>query len=77
MQRQRESAVPYVPETMDAYSQAITVPIAYADNTISARLRQQIPDSMLTYSENSVGSGDQSSNQLNLKHKLVDLPIEF
>ncbi|KAL3994200.1 Zinc finger C2H2 type family protein [Acanthocheilonema viteae] len=68
MQRQCESTTSYVPETLGTYAQAITVPIAYAEDTISARLRQQLPGSVLTCSENDVGNGDQSSNQLNLKH---------
>uniref|UniRef100_A0A158Q8X5 C2H2-type domain-containing protein n=1 Tax=Elaeophora elaphi TaxID=1147741 RepID=A0A158Q8X5_9BILA len=68
IQQQRESATSYVPGTMGTYAQAVTVPVAYAEDTISARIQQQLPCSMLTYNENSVGNGDQSSNQLNLKH---------
>ncbi|EJD76036.1 zinc finger protein [Loa loa] len=67
-QQQRESVTPSVPETLGTYGKAVTVPLPYTDDNVSARLRQQIPGSVLMYSDNSVGSGDQSSNQLGLKH---------
>uniref|UniRef100_A0A8R1TKB5 BTB domain-containing protein n=1 Tax=Onchocerca volvulus TaxID=6282 RepID=A0A8R1TKB5_ONCVO len=69
IQRQRELPVTsYLSETLNAYTQAVAVPIVCGEDSISARLRQQIPDSLSIYSENETINGDQSSNQLTLKH---------
>lgn len=72
-QKQSDTVIARNLGTLNSYAREETMPITYAENTISARLRQQFPGSVLTQSENIVGNDDHSSNRLSPKIKLVVL----